>query len=281
MYFLAGGKPRQVVKTACWRPGRLRSRSIEPWLFDECYQAVGDLAETIAHMLPRGARVATSAWPTGSRSACCRCAACRDEEIAARVAGTGANSTRRAFLLTKLVGGGFRVGVSKLLVQRARWPHAGIDAKRVAQRMMGYTDGKVHADAGALRGADRAARRRASASRSTTASPIPSSWRTSSTLPPELFALGSGRSATGMVEWKYDGIRGQVSSAAGKVWIWSRGEELVTERFPEIVALASALPDGTVLDGEILVWKEPILRRRVAAGPPPFALLQQRIGRKT
>ena len=75
------------------------------------------------------------------------------------------------------------------------------------------------------------------------------------------------------VEWKYDGIRGQVVKRAGQVWLWSRGEELVTERFPEVVALAQALPDGTVLDGEVLVWQ--------GDRPAPFALLQQRIGRKT
>jgi DNA ligase 1 len=74
------------------------------------------------------------------------------------------------------------------------------------------------------------------------------------------------------VEWKYDGIRAQVVKRSGQVWVWSRGEELVTERFPEIVVLAEAWPDGTVLDGEILVWKD--------EAPAPFALLQQRIGRK-
>jgi DNA ligase-1 len=85
-----------------------------------------------------------------------------------------------------------------------------------------------------------------------------------------------------MVEWKYDGIRGQVVKRGGKVWIWSRGEELVTERFPEIVALAQPLPDGTVIDGEILVWKdEPDPEDGEIAGrPAPFSLLQQRIGRK-
>jgi len=84
------------------------------------------------------------------------------------------------------------------------------------------------------------------------------------------------------VEWKYDGIRGQVIKRSGKVWIWSRGEELVTERFPEIEALASALPDGTVLDGEILVWKEEADPEtgEIAGRPAPFALLQQRIARK-
>ena len=76
-----------------------------------------------------------------------------------------------------------------------------------------------------------------------------------------------------IVEWKYDGIRAQVVKRERQVWIWSRGEELVTDRFPEVVALAQALPDGTVLDGELVVWKDD----RVAS----FNLLQQRIGRKT
>ncbi|MES1162888.1 MAG: RNA ligase family protein, partial [Rhizobacter sp.] len=75
------------------------------------------------------------------------------------------------------------------------------------------------------------------------------------------------------VEWKYDGIRAQIVKRAGQVWVWSRGEELVTERFPEVVEQAARLPDGCVLDGEIVVWKD--------HGPAPFNLLQQRIGRKT
>lgn len=75
------------------------------------------------------------------------------------------------------------------------------------------------------------------------------------------------------VEWKWDGIRAQLVKRAGRVWLWSRGEELVTERFPELAALGDALPDGTVLDGEVVVWRE--------GQPQPFAELQKRIGRKT
>jgi DNA ligase 1 len=92
-----------------------------------------------------------------------------------------------------------------------------------------------------------------------------------------VFASRLGPVADWQVEWKYDGIRGQVVKRAGQVWVWSRGEELVTERFPEIVALAQGLPDGTVLDGEIMVWKS---GDGGEGGPAPFALLQQRIGRK-
>jgi DNA ligase-1 len=93
-------------------------------------------------------------------------------------------------------------------------------------------------------------------------------------LPPELFKPRLGATGEWMVEWKYDGIRGQVIKREGQVWIWTRGEELATERFPEIVAAAQALRDGTVIDGEILVWQE------AEGRPAPFSVLQQRIGRK-
>jgi DNA ligase 1 len=101
--------------------------------------------------------------------------------------------------------------------------------------------------------------------------------------PPEVFASKLGPVSDWQVEWKYDGIRGQIVKRSGKVWVWSRGEELVTERFPEIEALARALPDGTVLDGEIMVWlDEPVDPPGTFVGrPAPFSLLQQRIGRKT
>jgi DNA ligase-1 len=65
VYFLAGGKPRQVVPTALLRELACQRAGIPDWLFEECYQAVGDLAETIAHVLPATAPRATWAWPTG------------------------------------------------------------------------------------------------------------------------------------------------------------------------------------------------------------------------
>lgn len=74
------------------------------------------------------------------------------------------------------------------------------------------------------------------------------------------------------IEWKWDGIRGQVIRRNGECFIWSRGEDLVTQRFPEIVAGAAFLPDGVVLDGELVAWK--------GGAVQPFAALQQRIGRK-
>jgi DNA ligase-1 len=83
-----------------------------------------------------------------------------------------------------------------------------------------------------------------------------------------------GPASDWLVEWKYDGIRAQAVKRDGRVWLWSRGEELVSEAFPDATAPLSALPDGTVLDGELLVWHEG------AAQPAPFAQLQKRLNRK-
>jgi DNA ligase-1 len=282
VYFLAGGKPRQVAKTSALVVLACRMANIDYWLFDECYQSVGDLAETIALVLPRGeapSDVGLAEWvedrllPLRGKP---------EEEVATKVASYWNElDTQGRFLLLKLVGGGFRVGVSKLLVQRALATHAGVDAKRVAQRMMGYTDGKV------LPTPERyealiAKAQEGVAEQPDEGQPYPFFLAHQLDLPPELFSARLGPVTDWMVEWKYDGIRGQIVRRHGKVWIWSRGEELVTERFPEIVARAESLPDGTVLDGEILVWSEETDpgTGEIAGRPAPFALLQQRIGRK-
>lgn len=282
VYFLAGGKPRQVVKTASLVGLACTMAQIDGWLFDECYQSVGDLAETIALVLPPGETVSDVGLAEWVEQRLLPLRGLPEEEVAQRVAGYWRElDTLGRFLLTKLVGGGFRVGVSKLLVQRALAAHAGIDAKRVAQRMMGYTDAK------GLPSPERyqalvAQVEEGVADERDQGQPYPFFLAHQLDVPPELFASRLGPVTDWMVEWKYDGIRGQVVRRAGEVWIWSRGEELVTERFPEIVALAQALPDGTVIDGEILVWKDAAdpATGEIAGRPAPFALLQQRIGRK-
>ncbi|MDP9171249.1 MAG: cisplatin damage response ATP-dependent DNA ligase, partial [Acidobacteriota bacterium] len=81
-----------------------------------------------------------------------------------------------------------------------------------------------------------------------------------------------GEPSEWVAEWKWDGIRSQVIRRSWQTFVWSRGEELVTERFPELQALGGLLPEGTAIDGEILPWKEGL--------PLPFAQMQRRIGRK-
>jgi DNA ligase-1 len=274
VYFLAGGKPRQVAPLASLALLACEVAQIEPWLFDECYQAVGDLAETIALVLPSDGEPSDVGLADWVEDRLLPLRGLPEGEIADRVRGYWRElDTQGRFLLIKLIGGGFRVGVSKLLVQRALAAHAGVDAKRVAQRMMGYTDGKVMPSPERYEALVARSAEGADATRDP-GQPYPFFLAHQLDGPPEVFAARLGPVTDWMVEWKYDGIRGQVVKREGRVWLWSRGEELVTERFPEIVERAQPLPDGTVLDGEILVWDE------AAGRPAPFALLQQRIGRK-
>ena len=273
VYFLSGGKPRQVVKTATLRALACEMAGIDDWLFDECYHAAGDLAETIAYVLPlefEATDVGLAEW-IENRLLPLRGLA--DVEVALQVKAYWRElDSRGRFLLIKLVGGGFRVGVSKLLVQRALAAHSGVDAKRIAQRMMGYADAKVMPSA---------IKYKALLSNNTGAGadileegqPYPFFLAHQLDVAVSDFDTKLGPVANWQVEWKYDGIRGQIVKRSGQVWVWSRGEELVTERFPEIVSLAQGLPDGTVLDGEVMVWS--------GAAPAAFSLLQQRIGRKT
>ena len=273
VYFLSGGKPRQVVKTASLRALACAAAGIEDWLFDECYHAVGDLAETIAYVLPLDFAASDVGLAVWIEERLLPLRGLSDEEVAQRVTGFWHElDSQGRFLLIKLVGGGFRVGVSKLLVQRALAAHSGVDAKRIAQRMMGYLDAKVLPSAFKFI-ALTAVNAGAGDDILDAGQPYPFFLAHQLDAPLAEFDTRLGPVESWQVEWKYDGIRGQIVKRAGQVWLWSRGEELVTERFPEIVALAQSLPDGTVLDGEILVWQD--------NAPASFALLQQRIGRKT
>ncbi len=274
VYFLAGGKPRQLVPTAVLRAAACRVAGVDDWLFDACYQAVGDLAETIAHILPpppsgaAAAELPPAGLATWVVDRLLPLRGLAPEEQTQRLAGfwQGLDAAGR-FLLIKLIGGGFRVGVSRLLVQRALAQHAGLDAAVLAQRLVGWTDARATPDAARWQALV------APAGSGTAPAGQPYPFFLAHALQPGPEALGPV--ADWLVEWKYDGIRAQVVRRGGQVWIWSRGEELVTERFPEVAAMAAALPDGTVLDGELLAWLPD------ADAPAPFQLLQQRINRKT
>ena len=271
LYFLAGGKPRQTLPTALLRAEATAAAGISDWLFEACYQAAGDLAETIALVLPppRGhSDLGLAAWLV-ERLLPLRGAAPAVQAQALRGWWDELPSAQR-FLLGKLIGGGFRVGVSRLLVQRAIAGHAGLDPKLVAQRLVGWTDARH------LPTADRLLALLAPADATpaaATGQPFP--FFLAHAVPAALadFAQALGPVSDWLAEWKYDGIRAQVVCQAGQVWIWSRGEELISERFPEVVAAAQGLPDGTVLDGELLVW--------TGGAPAPFNQLQLRLNRKT
>jgi DNA ligase-1 len=269
VYFLAGGKPRQVVPTALLRQTACAVAGIDDWLFDECYQAVGDLAETIAHVLPPAADRSDAGLAHWVEQRLLPLKGLSPQEQAARLrTAFDELDAQGRFLLVKLIGGGFRVGVSKLLVQRALAECSGIDPKAVAQRMMGYTDARHTPSAQRFQ----ALVAQDGATTLDTGHPYP--FFLAQALPQAPTDASLGPVTDWLVEWKYDGIRAQVVRRGGQCWIWSRGEELMTERFPEVEAAMRGLPEGTVLDGEVLAWLPG------QDQPAPFALLQQRIGRK-
>ncbi len=273
VYFLAGGKPRQLVPTALLRQLAREVAGLPEWLFDESYEAVGDLAETISLLLP----APTGVQPRGlaewieQQLLVLRNQAPEQVAAALRLQWRELAPDER-LVYFKLLTGGFRVGVSRLQVTQALAAVGGLDAKRVAQRLMGYTHigaRPVAADYAKLIAAESADEQ----NQQTSGQPYPFFLAHPFNLALDPFDTLLGPPSDWIIEWKWDGIRAQLVKRAGQVWLWSRGEELVTDRYPELAAMGAALPDGTVLDGEIVVWRDDHLQ--------PFAELQKRIGRKT
>lgn len=268
VYFLAGGKPRQAVPTKLLRQYAIEYAGLDEWLFDESYHAVGDMAETIAHILPpptRRSDVGLAEWMEQ------RIGPLRGADPGtikqALYAAWDELDWRERFLFVKLIGGGFRVGVSRLLVTRALAAIAAVDSKLIAQRLMGWTDNSVRPTATSFLQLIAAQ----SDEEHTLRGGQPYPFFLAHQLQGEPAALGE--IDDWQVEWKYDGIRAQLVRRGGQNFLWSRGEDLITERFPELANLH--IPEGTVLDGEVLIWQPG------CKAPAPFADLQKRIGRKT
>ncbi|MFV9657494.1 ATP-dependent DNA ligase [Pseudomonas sp. NY15366] len=280
VYFLAGGRPRQVVPTRVLRELATRLAGLSDWLFEESYQAVGDLAETIALLLPESQHASEQGLAWWLEEQLLPLRGLPPAELAERLPPLWAQLDRQSLMVSlKLLTGAFRVGVSKLLVTRALAGLAQIDAKRVAQRLVGYTDLSHRPSAQRYLALIAAESEDEHAQRG--GQPYPFFLAHPLQHPLEQFDAQLGPASDWLVEWKWDGIRAQLVKRDGRLWLWSRGEELITERFPELHELAEALPDGSVLDGELVAWKEPATGSGAVFGIQPFALLQQRIGRKT
>lgn len=255
---LSGRRPRSTVNSSKVREWANEAAGIPAWLFGESYSVVGDLSETIALLLPdRSAGVEHSLrwWmqriiEMGDQP---------DEEKKAFITGAWSElSYFERFVFNKLIGGSWRIGVSQKLVTKALANVLNIDPNKMAHRLMGnWTPENTTFPDLLLEGADEDISR-----------PYP--FYLAYALDVDPASLGDP--AEWQVEWKWDGIRGQIIKRGGELFVWSRGEDLVTDKFPEFNALKDILPDGTVLDGEILPFRD----EQVLS----FNVLQTRIGRK-
>jgi DNA ligase-1 len=259
VHFLVGRRPKRLIpapKLAAWAA---EAAGIPPWLFDESHAAVGDLAETITLLLPEGGGsddqglahwVERRLLPLKGQDELVQ----REEMLRA----WRQLDRRERFVWNKLITGAFRVGASVRLVERALSLATGVPEGAIAHRLTGGWDPTP----------EFFARLSAEDVRDTDVSrPYP--FYLAYPLEGTLEALGDP--AEWIAEWKWDGIRSQLIRRAGRTFLWSRGDELLSGRFPEVEEAAGLLPEGTVLDGELLPWVE--------ARPLPFAQLQRRIGR--
>ncbi|NDW45321.1 ATP-dependent DNA ligase [Ruegeria sp. PrR005] len=256
----SGRRPRRAVTTTELRSWAAEAAGLPLWLVDESYPVVGDLAETIALILPppdRLSRRPLSGWMALLRDLAGQPEAARRAAILDAWAEL---DTAQRFLFNKLVTGGFRVGVSQKLMTRALAQATGRDEAELAHRLMGSWSPETTSWETLIQAEDAGA----DASR-----PYP--FCLAHPLEGEPANLGSPQDWC--AEWKWDGIRGQLILREGRHFVWSRGEELMTDRFPELARALDFLPPGTVLDGEILAWD--------GTAPLPFAALQRRIGRKS
>jgi DNA ligase-1 len=257
----SGRRPKRAVTTTKLREWASEASGIPLWLFEDSYSIVGDLAETIALVLPPQPTVDNQTlthWINALRGLA-------DVDETERKAFVLAAWQRlggaERFLFNKLITGGFRVGVSQKLMTRALARATGKPEAELAHRLMG----NWHPDDVTWHKMIEADDASADASR-----PYPFYLA---------YGLEDGPDALGdpadwRAEWKWDGIRGQLILRDGEYYVWSRGEELMTDRFPELSRAIDHLPPGTVLDGELLVWQPD------APKPSSFNTLQTRIGRK-
>ncbi|WP_165069817.1 ATP-dependent DNA ligase [Paludisphaera rhizosphaerae] len=261
VYFLIGRKPKQVVPSKKLREWAAAEAGVPDWLFQESYDAVGDVAETVALLLPpseKSTDLPLAEW-VENRLLPLRGA---DEETqhAAMLEAWGAMDRPQRFVWNKLISGGFRVGVSQQLVTRALGKAGGIDPAVVAHRLMGDWEPSPGFIARLLA---------AESDDADHSRPYPFCLAYGLEAEPETL----GPLEDWIAEWKWDGIRSQLIRRGGDTFLWSRGEELVTDRYPELATLGAFLPEGTAIDGEILPYLD--------GAPLPFAQLQRRIGRKT
>lgn len=255
-----GKKPKRPVNTALLRTWATELSGIPPWLFQESYSSVGDLSETIALVLPPPEQVTDRKlheWITDLANLNGK----TDEEKKAFIINAwNSLDTPQRFIFNKLISGNFRIGVSHKMLVNALAKQSDTDSNKIMHSIMGKWQPEEITYEALIEGAH---------VNTDNSWPYPFCLAYALEIQPQEL----GPESNWQAEWKWDGIRGQIVKRNGELFIWSRGEELVTDQFPELHFLKDDLEDGTVLDGEILSIKD--------GNVQVFSILQQRLNRKT
>lgn len=255
-----GRRPPRKIKSAQVQEWALELAGIPHWLFRESYGSVGDLAETISLILPEPTETGDEKSLAEWFNALSELKNAGDDEKKEFILNAWKQlSAFEIFVFNKLLMGSFRIGVSQTLVTRAISETVKSTPAVISHRLMGswepfttsYND-LIHSE----NAADEFSK----------PYPFYLSYAIQGTVD------DLGENSDWFVEWKWDGIRSQIIYRDGELYIWSRGEELITDKFPELLILKDHLPEGTVLDGELICFGD--------TKPLPFNILQTRIGRK-
>ncbi|MBC7589317.1 MAG: ATP-dependent DNA ligase [Chitinophagaceae bacterium] len=255
-----GRRPKRAVNSTFLQSWCIELTALPPWLFEECYHTVGDLGETIALLLPPANSTTENRplhWYIESLMGLANMDEANKKSFITRC--WMHMDTDERFVFNKLITGGFRIGVSQKMMVNALSKSVNTEPSLMAHRISGNWDAaKISFDELLSENID------------TIDYSKPYPFYLAYALDENPAILGN--EDEWQAEWKWDGIRGQIIKRNDEIFVWSRGEELITEKFPEYQSLKNLLPNGTVIDGEIIPSKEGM--------PMPFALLQTRIGRK-
>jgi DNA ligase-1 len=255
-----GKKPKRPITTALIKQWAIELSGIPEWLFAESYSSVGDLSETIALVLPPAENAVDKPLHQWIAELAQLQGKTDEEKKAYILEAWNSLNTQERFIFNKLISGNFRIGVSNKMLVNAIAKHSEEDSSKIMHSIMGKWQSNEITYKELIAGAH-----------VNTDNSWPYPFCLAYALETEPQNLGDTNAW--QAEWKWDGIRGQIVKRNGELFIWSRGEELVTDQFPELHFLKDELPDGTVLDGEILSVKDGKVQS--------FSTLQQRLNRKT
>jgi DNA ligase-1 len=255
-----GRRPKRTVNSTQLWTWCNELVNLPDWLFEECYHTVGDLAETIALLLPDTKKDEENKPLHWYIESLMNIANKEEAEKKAFIMDCWMQmDTAERFVFNKLITGGFRIGVSQKMMVNALAKSVQLEPSLIAHRIIGNWN-PLNISFNELLGE--------AGDNIDHSKPYPFYLAYALDSEPDLL----GNENEWQAEWKWDGIRGQIIKRNDEIFVWSRGEELMTEKFPEYEILKNILPNGTVLDGEIIP--------AVNGQPLPFALLQTRIGRK-